>query len=107
MVQGQLLVMIVEVSVFDNIRPLIQGLLSSIVSTIRVKTLLIAGFISIIWDNGHQCQYPYGIQGRFAVIVVDEPRILQRDQLIEVGCLVKRGTKVYKFQSTGQYVDTR
>ncbi|XP_052698912.1 uncharacterized protein LOC128176544 isoform X2 [Crassostrea angulata] len=49
------------------------------------------GFISIIWDNGHQCQYPYGIQGRFAVIVVDEPRILQRDQLIEVGCLVKRG----------------
>uniref|UniRef100_A0A8W8HMQ2 Uncharacterized protein n=1 Tax=Magallana gigas TaxID=29159 RepID=A0A8W8HMQ2_MAGGI len=49
------------------------------------------GFISIMWDNGHQYRYPYGIQGRFAVMVVDEPRILQRHQLIEVGCLVKRG----------------
>lgn len=66
-----------------------------------------AGIISIMWDNGNRYLYPYGIQGRFAVMVVDEPRVLQRDQLIEVGCLVKRGTKVNKLQSTEQYFDTR
>lgn len=60
-----------------------------------------------MWDNGHRYLYPYGIQGRFAVMVVDEPRVLQRDQLIEVGCLVKRGTKNNKFQSPEQYFDTR
>lgn len=35
--------------------------------------------------------YPYGSNGQFAVMVVDEPRFLQHDQFIEVGSLVKRG----------------
>lgn len=46
-----------------------------------------------MWDNGQQYHYPYGIHGHFAVMVVDEPRLLRDDQLIDVGCLVKRGTK--------------
>jgi hypothetical protein len=45
-----------------------------------------------MWDNGHRNIYPYGIGNRFAVMVVDEPRILQQDEFIEVGCLVRRGT---------------
>ncbi|XP_052698924.1 uncharacterized protein LOC128176552 [Crassostrea angulata] len=49
------------------------------------------GFISVLWDNGHRYPYPYGIHGHFAVKIVDEPRILPEDQLIDVGCLVKRG----------------
>nr|XP_034323091.1 uncharacterized protein LOC105333516 isoform X1 [Crassostrea gigas] len=49
------------------------------------------GFISVLWDNGHRYRYPYGIFGHFAVKIVDEPRILPEDQLIDVGCLVKRG----------------
>lgn len=49
------------------------------------------GFIWVIWDNGHRNRYPYGSNGQFAVMVVDEPRFLQHDQFIEVGCLVKRG----------------
>ncbi|XP_062581234.1 uncharacterized protein LOC134243034 isoform X2 [Saccostrea cucullata] len=49
------------------------------------------GFIRVMWDNGHLNVYPYGASGRFAVIVVDEPRILQQHQFIEVGCLVRRG----------------
>lgn len=51
------------------------------------------GFISVLWDNGHRYPYPYGIHGHFAVKIVDEPRILPEDQLIDVGCLVKRGTE--------------
>lgn len=51
------------------------------------------GFISVLWDNGHRYPYPYGIYGDFAVKIVDEPRSLPEDQLIDVGCLVKRGTE--------------
>lgn len=48
-----------------------------------------------MWDNGNRYPYPYGsgFHDDFAVTVVDEPRILPDDQLIDVGCLVKRGTK--------------
>ncbi|XP_048733836.2 uncharacterized protein LOC125649965 isoform X2 [Ostrea edulis] len=49
------------------------------------------GHIWVMWDNGHRNVYPYGSGNRFAVMVVDEPRLLQQDQLIEVGCLVRRG----------------
>ncbi|XP_065942596.1 uncharacterized protein [Magallana gigas] len=49
------------------------------------------GFIFVMWDNGNRYPYPYGFHDDFAVTVVDEPRILPDDQLIDVGCLVKRG----------------
>ncbi|XP_052698909.1 uncharacterized protein LOC128176543 [Crassostrea angulata] len=49
------------------------------------------GFIFVMWDNRNRYPYPYGFHGDFAVTVVDEPRILPDDQLIDVGCLVKRG----------------
>ncbi|KAK3097809.1 hypothetical protein FSP39_013395 [Pinctada imbricata] len=49
------------------------------------------GWIWIMWDNGHRNQYPYGKNGNFGVIAVDEPRILEQNQLIEPGCLVTRG----------------
>lgn len=60
------------------------------------------GFISVLWDNGHRYPYPYGIHGHFAVKIVDEPRILPEDQLIDVGCLVKRGT-----ESCLSFLDTK
>ena len=44
-----------------------------------------------MWDNGHRNNYPYGIMGHFAVMTVDEPRVLRPDQFIEPGCLVRRG----------------
>lgn len=48
-----------------------------------------------MWDNGHRNIYPYGVMGRYAVMVVDEPRVLQHDQFIEVGCLVRRGESFF------------
>ncbi|KAK3606274.1 hypothetical protein CHS0354_037950 [Potamilus streckersoni] len=47
--------------------------------------------ILVTWDrNGETANYRYSSQG-YDVVLVEEPRLLQFDELIGVGCVVQRG----------------
>lgn len=46
------------------------------------------------WDlNSVACRYRFGSKGMYDIIEEDnQPRILKPDELIEIGCRVRRGT---------------
>ncbi|KAL3867394.1 hypothetical protein ACJMK2_044600 [Sinanodonta woodiana] len=48
--------------------------------------------VYVTWDNTLTCKkYRCGEGGVYDVLLVDEPRVLKENELIQVGCLVKRG----------------
>ncbi|XP_046572264.1 uncharacterized protein LOC124280401 isoform X2 [Haliotis rubra] len=49
--------------------------------------------IWVLWDlNSTVCRYRFGCQHKYDICVeVDKPRTLKEDELIEIGCRVKRG----------------
>ncbi|XP_067666489.1 uncharacterized protein [Haliotis asinina] len=49
--------------------------------------------IWVLWDlNRTVCRYRFGFQHKYDIsVVIDKPRTLKEDELIEVGCRVKRG----------------
>ncbi|XP_069137895.1 uncharacterized protein [Argopecten irradians] len=49
------------------------------------------GWLWVIWDSGYRNQYCCGKNGKFDVIPVDEPRILNPGETIQIGCMVRRG----------------
>ena len=53
--------------------------------------MLFIGHIWIDWDYGNICRYRYGAEGCYDVVTSEDVRLLSEDQLIAVGCVVRRG----------------
>ncbi|KAL3867396.1 hypothetical protein ACJMK2_044602 [Sinanodonta woodiana] len=49
-------------------------------------------WVNVVWDcNKAIRDYSYGARGNFEVVIIDDPRVLQFDEVIAVGCHVHRG----------------
>ncbi|KAK3610179.1 hypothetical protein CHS0354_038816 [Potamilus streckersoni] len=49
-------------------------------------------WVNVVWDFSKKIrQYSYGARGIFDIVIVDDPRVLQFDEVIAVGCHVHRG----------------
>lgn len=55
--------------------------------------IFISELVWVLWDlNDKLCRYRFGFENKYDINVVeDKPRTLKEDELIEVGCRVRRG----------------
>ncbi|VDI51128.1 Hypothetical predicted protein [Mytilus galloprovincialis] len=50
------------------------------------------GQIWVEWDFGNINRYRYGVEGCYDVVTTEDPRLLEDDQVIAVGCVVRRSS---------------
>jgi hypothetical protein len=68
--------------------------------------LLFIGHIWIEWDYGTINIYRYGNDGCYDVVTSEDTRLLSEDQLIAVGCVVRRGNNTMNRQGSTIHISS-